>query len=191
MNATDAMSFVYNDMDIRTDKTVNGVTTHYYLNGSQIFAESDGYYTIIYVYDDDGSPIGMMYHNTDYATYDTFDIYFYEKNLQGDIVAVYTHAGVKVASYTYDAWGNFTTAYHNGGENTSVVYNPYTYRGYYFDRDLGMYYLNSRYYDQTVRNERISLQPPSALALGDFSAMLRKNQYIFCRLTVDRKSVSW
>jgi RHS repeat-associated protein len=171
------MSFVYNDMDIRTDKTVNGVTTHYYLNGSQIFAESDGYYTIIYVYDDDGSPIGMMYHNTDYATYDTFDIYFYEKNLQGDIVAVYTHAGVKVASYTYDAWGNFTATYHNGGENTSVVYNPYTYRGYYFDRDLGMYYLNSRYYDQTVRR---FINADEYSFLGSSGTIPCFNLYAYC-----------
>lgn len=25
--------------------------------------------------------------------------------------------------------------------------NPFRYRGYYYDTDLGLYYLNSRYYD--------------------------------------------
>lgn len=28
--------------------------------------------------------------------------------------------------------------------------NPFRYRGYYFDSDTGLYYLNSRYYDSTV-----------------------------------------
>ena len=33
------MSFAYNDEGIRTSKTVNGVTTTYYVNGGQIVAE--------------------------------------------------------------------------------------------------------------------------------------------------------
>ena len=33
------MSFTYNDEGIRTSKTVNGVTTTYYLYGSQIVGE--------------------------------------------------------------------------------------------------------------------------------------------------------
>lgn len=37
-----------------------------------------------------------------------FDEYFFEKNLQGDIVAIYNMDGEKIGSYTYDAWGNFT-----------------------------------------------------------------------------------
>ena len=28
--------------------------------------------------------------------------------------------------------------------------NPYRYRGYYFDKDLNLYYLNARYYDQVT-----------------------------------------
>ena len=38
-NGSVTMSFKYNDEGIRTSKTVNGVTTNYYLNGSQIIAE--------------------------------------------------------------------------------------------------------------------------------------------------------
>ena len=34
------------------------------------------------------------------------DAFYFEKNLQGDVVAVYNENGVKVLSYTYDAWGN-------------------------------------------------------------------------------------
>ena len=70
--------------------------------------------------------------------------------MQGDIVGIYDLWGGKLASYTYDAWGNFTVTYHNGGGSTSVTKNPLTYRGYYYDQDLGLYYLNARYYDSKV-----------------------------------------
>ena len=54
---------------------------------------------------------------------------------------------MKLVSYTYDAWGNFTTTYHNSGSLTKAKNNPFTYRGYYFDSDLDFYYLGTRYYD--------------------------------------------
>ncbi len=73
--------------------------------------------------------------------------FWFVKNLQGDVVAIYNNAGVKLASYIYDAWGNFTVTYTNGGATTAAQYNPFTYRSYYYDDDLGLYYLNSRYYD--------------------------------------------
>ena len=75
----------------------------------------------------------------------------YEKNAFGDIIAVYTGEGVKQISYTYDAWGNFTTTYHNGATSSSIAAkNPYRYRGYYYDSETGLYYLRSRYYDPNV-----------------------------------------
>jgi uncharacterized protein RhaS with RHS repeats len=49
----------------------------------------------------------------------TFEYYIFEKNLQGDIVAVYNSNGTKLVSYTYDAWGNFTPDYEPGGETLS------------------------------------------------------------------------
>ena len=72
--------------------------------------------------------------------------------LTGEVAAtdiqreIYTSSGVKKISYAYDAWGNTTVAYHNGASASSLN-NPFTYRGYYYDKDLGLYYLNSRYYD--------------------------------------------
>ena len=144
------MSFEYNDEGIRTSKTVNGVETTYYVNGGQIAAEKTGTRTIVYIYDATGTPIGMMYRATSYAE-NTWDIFWYEKNLQGDIIAVYNSAGTKVATYTYtDAWGNHSVSYSNGGASTGVIYNPFRYRSYYYDSDLGMYYLQSRYYDANI-----------------------------------------
>ena len=144
------MSFTYDDNGIRTSKTVNGVKHTYHLNGSQIIAEEWNGALIIYLYDTAGSPIGMMYRTASYNV-NVFDVFYFEKNLQGDIVAVYDETGTKVATYNYtDAWGNHTASYTNGGASTGAAYNPFRYRGYYYDTDLGMYYLQSRYYDAKI-----------------------------------------
>lgn len=143
------MSFAYNDDGIRTSKTVNGVEHIYYLNGSQIVAEEWGERLLVYLYDASGSPIGMMFRGTSYAL-DQWDVYWYEKNLQGDIVAVYNSSGEREAYYTYtDAWGNHT-AYTASNASEGTKYNPFRYRGYYYDTDLGMYYLQLRYYDAKI-----------------------------------------
>ncbi len=92
----------------------------------------------------------MVYRTLSYAA-NTWDVFWYEKNLQGDIIAVYNSSGTKLVSYNYsDAWGNYTVSYANGGGSTGATYNPFKYRGYYFDTDLGMYYLQSRYYDAKI-----------------------------------------
>ena len=40
------------------------------------------------------------------------------------------------------------SSYASGEFNTyAAQYNPFRYRGYYYDSELGFYYLNSRYYD--------------------------------------------
>ena len=156
-------TFAYNAEGIRTVKT-NGSTIHHYtLNGSQIVTEtwttksSSGAETpnhfLVYLYDENGAPIGLQYRNKTYGTY-TFDTYYFEKNLQGDIIAIYNAAGKKIGTYTYDAWGNFT--FSTASDATTVkkrivrTYNPFRYRGYYYDMETGLYYLQSRYYDPAI-----------------------------------------
>ena len=69
-------------------------------------------------------------------------LYTYRKNLFGDIIAIY-QGNTKVAEYAYDAYGNCRVI---TGSNIGTL-NPLRYRGYYYDSDLGLYYLQSRYYD--------------------------------------------
>ena len=107
-------AFTYNDEGIRTSKTVNGVEHVYVLNGSQIISESWGNNLIIYAYDAAGAPIGMRYLDTS-NTGNTWQSYWFEKNLKGDVVAVYSSFGTKLVSYTYDAWGNHTATDHSAG----------------------------------------------------------------------------
>ena len=140
-------TYTYNDEGIRTSKTVGGVTTTYYLSGAQIIAEETNGNVTIYLYDASGTPVGMMYHGAGYTSWVS---YWFEKNLHGDVVAVYNSSGTKLVSYTYDAWGNATVTYSNAGASSAAAKNPFRYRGYYYDTETGFYYVSSRYYDPEI-----------------------------------------
>ena len=89
MDADYAVYFKYNSEGIRTEKITDAGTHEYILNGSQIIGEwiANRSKLIVYLYDENGAPIGMKIRE---YTQDegVFDEYFFEKNLQGDIVAV-------------------------------------------------------------------------------------------------------
>ena len=141
-------TFTYNDEGLRLSKTVEGETTTYLYDGSVLIAEYAPNYTCVYIYDESGSVIGAKYISTSAGS--SWQTYFFEKNLQGDVIAVYSDTGTKLVSYRYDAWGNVTTTYHNGGASTLAANNPIRYRSYYYDTALQMYYLQSRYYDAKI-----------------------------------------
>ena len=169
------MSFNYDDDGVRVSKTVNGVTTHYVYNGNILISEYSDTETIVYIYDVDGSPIGFRYRLSTYAD-DVWDTYWYAKDVQGDITEIYSSAGVKLIHYGYDAWGNTTVTYSNGGATTSAVKNNLTYRGYYYDSNLGLYYLQSRYYDPCICRF-VNADDSAYLGVGNLSSY---NLFVYC-----------
>ena len=106
----------------------------YQVDGNRILRESRPAGTITYEYGN-GGVCGFQYDNAKY---------YYEKNLQGDITGIYDASGNLKAEYVYDAWGNPVVTVDIDGIGTL---NPFRYRGYYYDTETGLYYLNSRYYD--------------------------------------------
>ena len=179
VNGSNTYAYTYNDEGIRTSKTINGVTHTYHLSGSQIVAEEWGNNLLVYLYDAEGAPLGMQYRNTSYAA-NVFDTYWFEKNMQGDIVAVYNDAGTLLISYLYDAWGNVTTTYSNGGASTNAVYNPFKCRGYYHDSETGFYYVSSRYYDPEIGRW---VSPEPNVYNGEFdegAGLIGYNVYAYC-----------
>ena len=72
--------------------------------------------------------------------------YYFIKNLQSDVLAVYRDAdNAVVAEYTYDSWGNVLTA-----TGSLADINPFRYRSYYYDEETDFYYISSRYYDPEI-----------------------------------------
>ena len=178
------VSYGYNSDGIRTYKEVNRVGEierhEYILNGSQIIKETvflNGVeqYILVYVYDETGAPIGLKYRTPVYAEGE-YDCFFFEKNLQGDVVAIYNESGKKIGTYTYDAWGatTYTTLSRVGVElYITSTYNPFRYRGYYYDTDSGWYYLQSRYYNPTWGR---FINEDSCL----YSSLLGFNMFLYC-----------
>jgi RHS repeat-associated protein len=62
--------------------------------------------------------------------------------LQGEVVGIYDANNDIQAQYTYDAWGNVLAE-----TGALAEINPIRYRGYYFDSEINLYYLQSRYYN--------------------------------------------
>ena len=123
----------------RTSKTANGRATEYIWSGERLLGErlNNGSWTRYY-YDSTGI-IGYSVGNV---------VYTFRKNLQGDITGIYDENGVLFGEYEYDAWGNvLAEKVLVTGMYTPLHNNPIRYRGYYYDLETGLYYLNSRYYD--------------------------------------------
>ena len=137
INTSDkAIQMSYDSNGMRTQKTVDGVKTNYYYDSNKnLIALVKGNDTLLFYYDSDGSATSFSYNGT---------MYFYVKNLQGDVVRIIDLSGTEVASYVYDAWGNIKDT---KGEPTIREINPIRYRGYVYDTETSLYYLQSRYYD--------------------------------------------
>ena len=125
------------DAPASVSKAVNGTTTEFFLNGSQVLAQKTGDSVMRFFYDSTGKRVGFANGTM---------LFYYLYNVQGDVIAIVRAAtGQIVAKYSYDAWGKCTvtnaTGYAVGDKN------PFRYRGYYYDTETGLYYLNSRYYN--------------------------------------------
>lgn len=126
----------YDSNGMRTQKTVDGVKTNYYYDSNKnLIALVKGNDTLLFYYDSDGNATSFSYNGT---------MYFYVKNLQGDVIRIIDLAGTEVASYVYDSWGNIKDT---KGDPTVRELNPIRYRGYVYDTETSLYYLQSRYYN--------------------------------------------
>ncbi len=130
------ITYGYDADGLRISKTVNGTTYHYYYLDSQLVEMTWGSNKLHFTYDSVG-PASVNYNGT---------IYNYIKNAQGDVVGLVDFNGTKVVEYIYDAWGNHLSTFGTMA-STLGKYNPLRYRGYVYDTETGLYYLQSRYYN--------------------------------------------
>ena len=154
---------------MRADTVITKVSanaTDYLVDGSTIIAEKTGNNTIWYYYDAAGCRIGFTYNSTPY---------YYIYNAQGDVVGLYNSGQQIVARYNYDAWGKCEISSVSTNATIANI-NPYRYRGYYYDKEIGMYYLQSRYYNTTVGRFVNGDSVEFAVALFEYD----NNLYTYC-----------
>jgi RHS repeat-associated protein len=163
--AGQSISFKYNDAGIRTEKTVNGVNTKYHLVGDRVTYETNGTDKIYYTYSPNGALVSMNQNGVEY---------YYIKNAQGDIIGLVDNNGTEVVSYTYDSWGKLISI-EGTLKDTVGEKNPYRYRGYKYDSETGLYYLNSRYY-----NPELGRFINADAAGGKVGELLSHNVFAYC-----------
>ena len=126
------------------------------MNGAEIVSA-----TMQYLYRGE-EVIGLIYNG---------DLYYYRKNLQGDIIEIVDEDGNVAATYKYDAWGNWTVS---GGD--VGTYNSFRYRGYYYDTAIMLYYLKTRWYDP----ETGRFISPDSINYLDPQSINGLNLYAYC-----------
>jgi RHS repeat-associated protein len=172
------INYTYNADGYRTSKTITEGLNYkqytYDLLGSNVIHEE--IYSVInlvqttrdiyYTYDFDGTLVSFNLNSEDY---------FYINNIQGDIVAIVDQDGNVVVKYDYDSYGNIIQKSIDPGFKNVYKANSYTYRGYRYDIETGLYYLQSRYY-----NPEIGRFISSDGLLGQQGDILSTNMYAYC-----------
>ena len=190
-NDTNKLNFVYNEYGIRIRKynDDSSLDLSYVVDRSKVLAMlgniDNSNVELVFRYSLDKLK-GFRYNDIEYI---------YKRNIQGDITQIINSAGVVVAKYVYDAWGNHKVLNPDGTENTDSLFigniNPFRYRGYLFDPETNLYYLNSRYYDPEV-SRFIS---PDSIEYLDPESINGLNLYCYCGnnpvMYVDESGNSW
>ena len=139
-DGTTNVSYTYDSDGIRTSKTVNGVKHTYVYASGKLLRETFGDTTLDFFYSNSGQPYALSHNGT---------TYYYITNVQGDVMSIVDGTGAVVVSYKYDPYGNILSTTGTLADTLGAI-NPLRYRGYVYDQECNLYYLQSRYYDPKV-----------------------------------------
>ena len=101
-------------------------------------------WSITMFYDEKGTPVGYS------------DIlgnpYYFIKDICDNVTGIVDSNGKKIATYVYDAFGSVNIQGHYGDALGNAIYallaqyNPCTFKGYTYDYDTGLYFIEDRCY---------------------------------------------
>ena len=138
MTSYNGVTFSYDGRGRRVGK---GNISFTYTSDGKLLGQSDG---IEFIYDASGIA-GIEYNGS---------TYLFRRDAQGNVIALIDSAGNVVVQYAYDAWGNHAVLGVGGEDITDPAHigniNPIRYRGYYYDSEVDLYFLQTRYYDPTT-----------------------------------------
>ena len=181
-NGSTTWTYTYDANGMRIGRG-NGVTNYTYVySGTQLIEMTSGWDKLLFTYDAEGRPLTVEYrdlincpNHAESSCTSACQTYYYVTNLQGDVIAILDETGNEVAEYSYDAWGRLLC---NLDEDEETIYslNPLFYRGYVYDRETKLYYLQSRYYNPEI-GRFISADSVMSDDGGD---MLGSNLFAYC-----------
>ncbi|MBR5545125.1 MAG: hypothetical protein IKU66_06590 [Clostridia bacterium] len=147
-----------------------------YENGTVLSSD-----TARFIYDTWGTLQGFVLNDT--------STYLYTKNLQGDILSIVNESGQTILTYECDSWGAVSFS-ATSMQNLMLAYtlsfvSPFTYRGYCYDYDIELYYLQSRYYSAEIGR---FINADSTDYLGITGTVLSFNLFAYCENNPTNKS---
>jgi len=123
--------------------------------GSLVSISNSVVTTDTFVYDQNGLPLELLHHLAGGATVR----YWYVLDGHANVVALTDSSGNVVDSYSYDAWGKPLTT-------SETVTQPYRYASYWYDTELGWYWVQVRHYSPSLERW---LQPDPSRQDGTLS----------------------
>ena len=137
------IKYSYNTKGIRTKKETEEGTIEYSLIGSKIMkmekVTSSGKITMYFTYDQRDELQSVTESNKEY---------YYIKDITGNIIKIKDEEGNSIVEYKYDAYGKVEKTIIKN--NNISKYNPFIYKGYYYDEETELYYCNTRYYSPEI-----------------------------------------
>ena len=187
--------YCYNESGLVSKLTkVNNATVEYYYDDGLLeyeeYRNSSGTLQRVhkYFYDSDGTLRFLLTKTKDFTNSNNFNLYAYIYDGTGNITdlvrlqkegtsaptAVVEHA----VHYEYDAFGKILSSTNKGSGESIASLNPIKYKGYYYDSEIAMYRLETRFYDPEIGRflnaDDLSLLQETPSSLGD------KNLYAYC-----------
>lgn len=133
--------YEYDMLGLRISKTINNQKTTYLYDGNLLLTEITPTYRNDFLYDENGILYGFIH---DYSTK-----YFYVRDVFQNILGIVDENGNLVVKYAYTAYGTLKSI--SGSLATTIgQYNPFRFKGYYYDQESELFYCNGRYYSSEL-----------------------------------------
>lgn len=188
---TKTIDFKYDVLGRRMQKKItdsesvtNSFTRRYVYNGSDIFAEFDGFSNMLAKYThsplrpDDVLAVQVSSTGVSAGLAQSSGKFYYLKDLLGSVTDISDASGNVIQKYEYSAYGKIYAIRDGLGNtvtNIPVVNTSFTYTGREWDSESGMYYYRARYYDPSVG--RFLQQDPHPGKLAIPATFLSKYTY--------------
>lgn len=172
-------TYTYDGDGQRLAKTASGVTITYHYFGGQLMYETSSQYPEKITARYTRTPEGKLLTINFYRVAGNSD-YYYHYNAHGDVVALTDSTGTVYRQYSYDPYGNVISVKDGAGASINMStddYNhAYTYAGYRYDKETGLYFLNSRYYAAGIGSLTKEATSKQCMERGLFYQHVQKRQ---------------
>ncbi|MCR5231501.1 MAG: RHS repeat-associated core domain-containing protein, partial [Acholeplasmatales bacterium] len=91
------------------------------------------------------------------------------RDVLNNIIGIIDNNGLIVSKFDYDAYGNIIN-------QTGTIMSNFRYKGYYYDTDIELYYLKTRFYNPVL----LRFITPDSIEYLDSSSIIGLNLYAYC-----------